>query len=393
MDAELAYLLLICTLLVLPKALQRLRIPEPLSAIALGVAASALLTLGQNAAVHFAAVLGIAALFLHAGLEVNADHLRAQKTALIAFSLLRLASIAGVSWLVWRYLSLPWQAATLFALAVLTSSTGFILDSLDRYAFDPAQRVAIANEAITGELLALALMFVVLQSDGALHFAGATAALAALVAALPLVFIALWRWIVPHAPGSQFSLLVMVAVAAAAMTERLGVEMLLGAFLAGLVASWLQARKQAVVPQETLHAVKLFYTFFLPFYFFRSGTAVPLDAFGVEALGWGFLLCLLLPGRVLATRYRRRLWGEAAAESSAVATTLMPTLIFTVVMAQILLDRFALPQPLYGGLLIYAFVNTLLPSLLMRVGLDIPPRRRQVAAVGREPKTAEQSPE
>jgi hypothetical protein len=48
-----------------------------------------------------------------------------------------------------------------------------------------------------------------------------------------------------------------------------------------------------------------------------------------------------------------------------VAIALTPTLIFTLVIAEILRKNFAVSPPLYGGLLVYAAINSLLPSLTL----------------------------
>lgn len=78
MSRELAYLLLICGLLVVPGLLQRLRIPPPLTCFALGIAVILALPPGDHsdAAVHLLAALGISTLFLYAGLEVKLETLR-----------------------------------------------------------------------------------------------------------------------------------------------------------------------------------------------------------------------------------------------------------------------------------------------------------------------------
>jgi Kef-type K+ transport system membrane component KefB len=144
---------------------------------------------------------------------------------------------------------------------------------------------------------------------------------------------------------------------------------MLGAFIAGVIATQLHARGHAVLPEETMHGVKLFSTFFMPFYFFYNGMHVPLQALGLEALGVGLALCLLMPLRYGATWARRRLAGEAPGPALRIGVSLLPTLIFTLVLAQLLHEHFHIPDALYGGLLIYAFVNTLLPSLLLRVGV------------------------
>lgn len=373
MDIELLRVLLFGCLLIVPKALQCARIPGPLTCLALGVAAVPLmLPQWDIGPVHFAATLGISSLFLHAGLEVDPAQLRQQSVSLGALGLVRVLGIAVVAAAAAHWLAMTWQAAVLLALAVLTSSTGFILDSLDRFVLNDKQRSVIANEAISGELLALTIMFLVLQSANGTRLALSLGAMGALLVALPLAYIALVRWVVPHAPGSQFSLLMTVAVLAAFATERLGAELLLGAFIAGVIAAQLGPRVPALLPADTAHALKLFSSFFLPFYFFRNGALIPAGAFSLEAAGIGLLLCLFIPLRALATWVRRRMAGDVAADAAPVAVALLPTVIFTLVLASILRSQFGISDALYGGLLLYACVNTLLPSLLLRVGLDEP---------------------
>ncbi|MBO8044111.1 hypothetical protein J6396_41330, partial [Pseudomonas aeruginosa] len=131
---------------------------------------------------------------------------------------------------------LPWQAAGLLALALLTPSTGFIMDSLSRLGLSEDERFWVTSKAIAGELLALAALFIVLQAGDPGHMALSSLALLAMMIGLPLLFIALGRWVAPHAPGSEFSLLVMVGMVAAYITYLLGVYYLVGAFIAGLVA-------------------------------------------------------------------------------------------------------------------------------------------------------------
>jgi len=56
-----------------------------------------------------------------------------------------------------------------------------------------------------------------------------------------------------------------------------------------------------------------------------------------------------------------------------VATALAPTLIFTLVLAGIMRERFHVSDAVFGGLLLYAALNTLLPSLVFRMGFDVDP--------------------
>jgi len=377
MSHELIYLLLICGLLVVPALLQRLRIPPPLTCIALGIAVILALPPGSHSdvAVHLLAALGISTLFLYAGLEVDLATLRQALGPLSIYLLTRVAALGGLAWLGWRYGALAWQDATLVALALLTSSTGFIIDSLDRYGLEPEERFWVTNNAISGELLALAVMFVVLKADNPAGLALATLALLATLVALPLAFLAIGRWFIPFVAGSEFSMLVMVGFAAAFVTEKLGVEYLLGAFLAGLVARLMEHRVPAVASHDNLRSVKLFSSFFLPFYFFAHGAHVPAEAMSLQALAIGVgLTVVLVPLRAVSIWLKRRLLGIGTTRNSLrVAAALTPTLIFTLVIAAILRERGAIGDELFGGVLLYAALNTLLPSFVLRAAFDVAP--------------------
>ena len=376
MSKDIVYLLLIFGLLVVPRALQRFKLPAPLTCLALGIAT--MLWLGDEAhdpVVTLLSTLGISSLFLFAGLEVDLQALRRGLWPLLAHLVIRSATLAGVAWLGWRYGGLDWQPAALLALALLTPSTGFIIDTLGRLGLDEEERFWVTNKAIAGELLALGALFLVLQAGDPMRMGLSTAALVGLMVGLPLLFVALGRWVVPHAPGSEFSLLVMVGLIGAFATYKLGVYYLVGAFIAGLVARLLQRKMPALASHDNLHAVRLFATFFVPFYFFHAGLLVPADALSMEALALGLLLtAAVLPLRVgVVWAQRRLMFGESFRSSLRVSLALAPTLIFTLVLAGILRARFDIDPALFGGLLLYAALSTLLPSLVFRTPFDVDP--------------------
>jgi Kef-type K+ transport system membrane component KefB len=367
-SSELAYIGLIFGLLVAPRALQRFMIPAPLSCFALGMVAVRMLPAGhEDSTLSLLATLGISSLFLFAGLEIDLPALRRGIGALAVHLVLRVLMLAGGAWLGLTQLGLSWQAATLGALALLTPSTGFILESLPRLGLDAQERFWVTSKAIGGEMLALIALFAVLQSDSAEHLALSSAALGAMLVGLPLLFIALGRVVVPYAPGSEFSLLVMVGLLAAYLTKQIGVYYLVGAFIAGLVARLLRERMPALASTANLHAVKLFASFFVPFYFFHSGMNVPDGALQWASLQIGLALTVVvLPLRIGLVWFQRRfLVRESSRNSLRVAVALAPTLIFTLVLATILHERYGLPDAWYGGLLVYAALTTLLPSVTL----------------------------
>lgn len=377
MSQELIYLTLIFALLVVPRALQRFRLPAPVTCLALGIA----VMLKWPDDVHDPVVtllstLGISSLFLFAGLEVDLGALRRNLGRLLLHLGIRSAVLVGVAWVGLSYFDLEWQAAALVSLALLTPSTGFILDTLQRMGLNEDERFWVTSKAIAGELLALGALFFVLQADDTTGLLVSSGAMLAMLVCLPLFFVALGRWVVPHAQGSEFSLLVMVGMVAAYITYKLGVYYLVGAFVAGLVARLLRARMPTLASEDNLHALRLFATFFVPFYFFHAGTAVPRDALSFQALQVGLLLtAVVLPLRIgVVWMQRRVVFREDWRVSLRVALALTPTLVFTLVLATILHNRFSVSGALLGGLLLYTVINTILPSFLLGQPFDVDPR-------------------
>lgn len=376
MNNELIYLLLIFGLLVIPRALQRFKVPAPITCLLLGLVAA--LVWGErthDSVIVLLSTLGISSLFLFAGLEVDLTGLRKGLAKLSVYLLIWSLLLVGVGWLGWRYLDLGWQASALVGLALLTPSTGFILDTLERLGLNAEERFWVTSKAIAGELLALAVLFVVLQAGDPVQLGISSLAMLAMLVGLPLLFIALGRWVVPHAPGSEFSLLVMVGMVAAFITYKLGVYYLVGAFVAGLVARLLRLRMPRLASDANMHALRLFATFFVPFYFFHAGTEISRDALTWEAAGLGIVLTLVVvPLRVgLVWLQRRVLFGEAGHSSVKVSVALAPTLVFTLVIANILHKQFELSGVLFGALILYTTLNTLLPSLVLRSPFDVDP--------------------
>ena len=282
--------------------------------------------------------------------------------------MIQAALLWGVGWAIVKVTGVDWRPAALVALALVTPSTGFILDSLASFGLDADQRFWTRTKAIAAELLALAVLFAVLQSTSAARFAGATLALAAVVAVIPLVMRGFARAIAPYAPRSEFAFLVMLSVLAAFATRKLGVYYLVGAFLVGVAARRFRERLPALSSDRLLHAVEVFASFFAPFYFFNAGAHLHPEMLSLGALATGLVyLAVMVPLRTaLVTVHRRLALGERLAQGRRVATSLLPTLVFSLVLAEILAEQFEAPGWLVGGLIPYTLVNTLVPALTLR---------------------------
>ena len=122
------YLAVVFGLLVVPRALQRFRLPAPLTCFAFGIIVAGFFKpLVGDIVISYLSTLGIASLFLFAGLEVDLAELRRQLPSLAANFAVRGLVLVACARLAAVYLHLGWQVDWLLALALLTPSTGFIL--------------------------------------------------------------------------------------------------------------------------------------------------------------------------------------------------------------------------------------------------------------------------
>jgi Kef-type K+ transport system membrane component KefB len=362
------YLAVVFGLLVIPRALQRFRLPAPLTCFAFGIIVAGFFKpLINDSVISYLSTLGIAALFLFAGLEVDLAELRRQLPSLAANFAVRGLVLVACARIAAVYLHLGWQVDCMIALALLTPSTGFILDMLPYSGLDQTEQSEVALHAVAGEVTAVFLFLVISQAGTVKTLLISGGAIALLVAFMPLVFLALGKWVVPYAPGSEFSLLLMVGLICAIITEQLGVYYLVGAFVAGLVARSLNKRIVTLASAENLDAIRLFASFFIPFYFFHNGLGVPSAALIRASLLYGLVLsALLIPIRLAVVWLQSRFMQHRGHRGSIrVAIALTPTLIFTLVIAEILRENFAVSPPLYGGLLVYATIASILPSLTL----------------------------
>jgi Kef-type K+ transport system membrane component KefB len=362
------YLAAVFGLLVIPRALQRFRLPAPLTCFAFGIIVAGFFKpLIHDSVISYLSTLGIAALFLFAGLEVDLSELRRQLPSLAANFAVRGLVLVACARLTAIYFHLGWQIDCLIALALLTPSTGFILDMLPHSGLDHTEQSEVALHAVAGEVTAVFLFMVISQAGSIKTLLISGSAVVLLIALMPLLFLALGRWVVPYAPGTEFSLLLMVGLICAVITETLGVYYLVGAFVAGLVARSLNKRMKTLASTENLDAIRLFATFFIPFYFFHNGLGVPTAALAFSSLLYGLVLsACLIPIRLAVVWLQSRFMQHRAHRGSVrVAIALTPTLIFTLVIAEILRENFSISPPLYGGLLVYAAIASILPSLTL----------------------------
>lgn len=361
-------LVFIFGLLVVPRAMQRFRLPSQLTCFVFGVLLAVFgRSLVDERVITTVSTFGIASLFLLAGLEVDLYQIRKQLVRLTGYLAVRVAFLLGIALLAMRYLQMSWQPAALLALGLLTPSTGFILDSLATSGLNEKEQSEVAIDSIAGEIMALLTLVAVSQAGSVTSLAISGLTLVLLIALTPLLFLFLGKHVVPYAPGSEFSLLMMVGIICAVITQNIGVYYLIGAFVTGLVAGLLRKRMANLASPENLHAVRLFASFFIPFYFFHAGLDVPAGALVTKSLLYGAAIsAVIIPVRIVKVWLQARFISHHSAKGGLrVTLALIPTLIFTLVIAEMLHTTFHISDELYGALLVYAGITTLLPSLVL----------------------------
>jgi Kef-type K+ transport system membrane component KefB len=365
---DVTYIALLFALVVVPKALQRYRIPGAITSLLLGVGAGMFGLFESSNAIQLLSTFGIVSLFLFAGLEVDGKELKRNASVLVQHAVVWVGLLTTAAVGISFALSIPWRTATLLGLALLTPSTGFILSSLHGFGLDETERHAVKTKAIAAELISLLTLFVVLQSTSVAQMATATAAMLGIVVFIPIAFRFFAAVVAPYAPRSEFAFLLMVAVVCAYATRRLGVYYLVGAFFVGVAAQRFRAKLPAMSSERMVDALEAFGSVFIPFYFFHAGLHVDTHEIGWGALVAGALMLVIFaPLRIAVTGIHRRVaLRESEAQSKRVGIAMAPTLVFTLVLADILASQFGAPADLVGGLVLYAIVNTTLPAFLLR---------------------------
>jgi len=366
---EIQYMLLVFGLFIVPRALERYRLPSAVTCVGIGASLSIGFHLfHEDHTVKLLATFGIVSMFLFAGLEVDFEELRLGRRVLLQHIAVQLVLLAAGAVALGYLFGLAARPALLFALALFTPSTGFILASVHGLGLTDEEAFWVKSKAVASELVALGVLFFTIQSQSFGKLALSAAAMAAMVAVLPPLFRGFARLIAPFAPRTEFTFLVLVAFLCAFITRELGVYYLVGAFVVGLTAVRLRSDLPELASEKLTGAVELFASFFIPFYFFKAGLHLEAENFTWSALGIALaLLAVVIPVRIFRVAFHRQLeLGEPWKVGSRIGTAVIPTLVFTIVIAEILQERFALDARLFGALIIFTLVNTIVPGLVLR---------------------------
>ena len=368
--SELGFVVLIVFLFIVPRILLRIGIPMALTAFGLGVATSFGFNFldGDNVIPTFS-TLGIISLFLFAGLEVDLDALKNSYKPLLGHVGIGTVVLIILAIIVTKLYDLPVGPAVVFALALATPSTGFILNNLETSNIPVEQKYWIKLKAISAELVALALLLIFSQTGGIDKTLGSFIIIIAMILVLPFLLKKLSVRLEKLSPGSEFGFILILALISSVITKKLGAYYIVGAFIVGMATGQYKRKYPSVTTDQIFQSLRSFSAFFLPFYFFNSGIKMPIGIFSLESLEIALLLlAITLPIKIGTIVLSRRFsFVEEWKDSFSVAVSLTPTLIFGLVLAEILKTKMGLSTTLYVGLIIYTLLTTIFSQLILKI--------------------------
>ena len=374
-NQEITYLILFSAVLILPKLMRRLRLPEGISCILLGLLSSYFWeSFQEDQLLLLLSRLGITSLFLFAGMEVDIKTLKTHSNGLLKHLSVSLIMMGLCSAFLANIFHLPTQVAIIFSLGLLTPSTGFILESIKDFRLSEGQKYWISSKSIAEEILAVMVLFIALQSNDMQKLGMSLGVLIFLLLALPLIFKIFLKFVAPYAPKSEVAFLILLALICGVVTKKIGTYYLVGAFIVGIIAGRFKHFLGKVEGINIFNSLSIFFGIFIPFYFFKAGLSLSGNLFNKESLliGIGFAI-FIIPMRNSAVFYSQKNFiSDKVKRPWKVALSLMPTLIFGLVIASILRDRFEVKDSLIGGLFIYTLISSFLPAFAFE---RLPPKR------------------
>lgn len=364
---DLEYLLIFSTVLLLPKILLKFKVPSGITALSIGILFGYLDTsISSDQLFRFLAQIGITSLFVFSGLEVNFDEFKEDKDYLIKYSAKSLVILAIITLGLHQFLDLNIQNSLILGLGIFTPSAGFIINSLHSFKIGEDQEYWVKSKAISKEVISITLMFIALQSHDPKSMLTSVVFFGGLFFLLPYLFKFYFKFISPYAPNSEVPFLVVISLICGVISKELGAYYLVGAFIVGLVGSQFK-EKIFKHDEETLFmALSSFFNVFLPFYFFYAGLKLSFSEFNADAIMLGSIfLVLFIPLRLMINVTSIKwMMKDFTKHPYDISLSLMPTLIFGLVIAGILKEKEAVSNTIIYGLIFYTLISSLLPTFL-----------------------------
>jgi Kef-type K+ transport system membrane component KefB len=320
-----------------------LKIPSPVVEIVAGIVVgpSLLEWVKVDGPISVLALIGVAFLLFLAGLEIDLDRLHGQvlRVALLGYLItLTLGVIVGVGAHAAGLVKNP----LLLAVALSATSLGLVIPVLkDAGQIDgPTGRYTIAGATVADFAAIVLLSLLFSQSEGgpgSKFFMFGLFLVVVVVVAVTLGraghamrFDALIIRLQDTTAEIRVRIAVALLIGFVALAERVGLETILGAFLAGAVLNLID-RDTMSHPQFRVKLEAVGYGFVIPVFFVASGIALDLKGVFSSASGIvripAFLVALLIVRAVPALLYRPVIGTRRAAAAGLLQATSLPFIV------------------------------------------------------------------
>lgn len=370
----------------LPAALRLAIVPAVVLEILFGVVIGpqGLGLLEPSVTLDMIAQLGLAVLFLIAGFEINPTEVRGPPTRLAMWGWVASLIVAGLLAFAGSALGL-FPAAGFIAVAISTTAIGTLMPILkDRGMLAPPYGPYVLAAGAAGEAFPLvALSLILAGTDGF----GAQSIVLVVFALVAVLFIALAGRVrslrLPPvlrdtmASSGQFPirLALFLAVSLALFGESVGLDLVLGAFVAGAVL-------RALVPGDLHHDLMtrlaaVGYGFLIPIFFVTSGMKLDIAALSTSPLAIGLvpvfvMMMLIARGLPVLWLYRKVLPVRQRVALAFHSGTQLP---LVVAITTIAVAQGAMPDWCSASLVMAAVITVMLfPAIASVVARDPTPK-------------------
>ncbi|CAN5470777.1 hypothetical protein BH09SUM1_BH09SUM1_28260 [soil metagenome] len=362
--------LMVGLIILAPRILEIVRIPMPLSALALGMLWAPYYldpNAGAGPSLDIIATVAITMLFLFAGLEVDMRRIRQDWRSYTVLGGSHLVVVALVGFVCLKLFLLTSKEALILAVGLVTPSAGYILDSLGKMRLTGGEKQGVSNGAIGLEISSLIALAVILRMDAPMELLLMAVGIGFAFFLLPIAWRALGRGFFSRVPRAEFVSMFMLAMVLAHISKALGLYYIFGAFMTGMILGKINQEKVRPETRDYVMAVELITALFIPVYFFRAGAVIPLESLSLLSLGIGTGFTLVFFLRIAPVILSRRPITKVSSRSSAkIALALAPTLVFGLVIADILHKQTDIPKWLVGALIVHTLLITILPVIVLR---------------------------
>ncbi|MBX3699625.1 MAG: cation:proton antiporter [Dokdonella sp.] len=291
---------------------QRLRLPgvvgEILAGCAIGPSALGWIRFDELAAgtpLDLLAELGVVFLLFAVGLETRLDDLKkvGRSALLVGVLGVLLPFVCGALWA--HGSGLDWVKSMFVAAAFVATSAGITARVLQELGvLDRIESRVILGAAVIDDILAMLLLGMVtsLQEDGGIDLAGL-----GLVLVQALGFVAIIGWVGtrvmrkrgdwldrPINPLSPLTIALAICLGLAWLSTGFGLAAIIGAFLAGMIASEIPRR------DELEHQMQPLLALLTPFFFVLTGAKIDLAVFASGSALWMLTIASLI---AIATKF------------------------------------------------------------------------------------------